>query len=59
VRKSNLFYIAIFSGAIFCTTILVLAVMYGQNIAAYTNNGITKIKSLKDKAMHPFAHNPP
>ena len=56
MKKANLWYIAIFSGAIFCTTLLILAVMYAQNIASYAGDRVTKLKSFKDKAMHPFAN---
>jgi len=56
MKKINLWYVAIFSGAIFCTTLLVLTVMYAQNLASYAGGGMTKLKSFKNKAMHPFAN---
>jgi len=55
MKKASLWYIAIFSGAIFCTTLLILAVMYAQNLASYAGNSVSKLKTLKDKAMHPFS----
>jgi hypothetical protein len=51
MKKSILWYIAICSGALYCAAVAILTVMYSKDIYSFLQNRVTKVKSVKDRAL--------